>query len=84
MYVEDGSLILEAKLEDVELPNGNLISSGKLVSTSTYRYVSLHGRVEAMITLPFGIGAWPSFFLLPVNETYGAWPASGEIDILGV
>jgi Glycosyl hydrolases family 16 len=41
------------------------------------------GRVEAQLTLPLGIGAWPAFFLLPVTEKYGKWPASGEIDILG-
>jgi len=24
---------------------------------------------------------WPAIWMLPVNSTYGPWPASGEIDI---
>jgi len=80
VYLESGSLVLEARLEETPLPNGNLVSSGKITSKEPYSV--LYGRVEAKITLPIGTSGWPAFFLLPVNETYGAWPASGEIDIL--
>eukprot|EP00611_Tribonema_gayanum_P007294 TRINITY_DN1664_c0_g1_i1.p1 TRINITY_DN1664_c0_g1~~TRINITY_DN1664_c0_g1_i1.p1 ORF type:complete len:719 (-),score=172.09 TRINITY_DN1664_c0_g1_i1:888-3044(-) len=80
VYVQGGSLYLNAELLAKPLANTAQIASGKV--TSNAPYTAKFGRVEALITLPFGIGLWPSFFLLPVNETYGPWPASGEIDIL--
>ena len=36
-------------------------------------------EVEAL--LPAGDWLWPAVWLLPVNDTYGPWPESGEIDI---
>ena len=32
--------------------------------------------------LPKGDFIWPAIWLLPENEAYGNWPASGEIDIM--
>jgi hypothetical protein len=28
------------------------------------------------------MGGWPAFYLLPLDDAYGPWPSSGEIDIL--
>lgn len=36
------------------------------------------GRAAARVMLPSGPGLWPAFWLLG----YGAWPESGEIDVL--
>src|SRR5688572_26149610 len=41
-----------------------------------------YGRLEARMKLPFGQGIWPAFWMLPTDETYGGWAASGEIDIM--
>jgi beta-glucanase (GH16 family) len=41
-----------------------------------------YGRVEVVAKLPQGDWLWPAIWMLPVEETYGPWPASGEIDIL--
>jgi hypothetical protein len=41
-----------------------------------------YGKVEVVAKLPTGDWLWPSIFMLPVNETYGPWPRSGEIDLL--
>jgi beta-glucanase (GH16 family) len=41
-----------------------------------------YGRIEASIKLPGSNGFVPAFWLLPEDETYGWWPASGEIDIM--
>lgn len=41
-----------------------------------------YGRFEARIRLPFGQGTWPAFWMLPTDEVYGGWAASGEIDIM--
>jgi beta-glucanase (GH16 family) len=32
-------------------------------------------------TLPAGDWLWPAIWMLPMTDTYGQWPASGEIDI---
>ncbi|KAK0767477.1 Beta-1,3-glucan-binding protein, partial [Friedmanniomyces endolithicus] len=32
--------------------------------------------------MPAGDWLWPAIWMLPVNSTYGPWPASGEIDIV--
>ncbi|CAG8950249.1 hypothetical protein HYFRA_00008487 [Hymenoscyphus fraxineus] len=41
-----------------------------------------YGRVEVTAKLPDGDWLWPAIWMLPVTETYGPWPLSGEIDIL--
>jgi beta-glucanase (GH16 family) len=40
------------------------------------------GRIEARIQLPGTPGFVPAFWMLPVDNIYGWWPASGEIDIM--
>jgi hypothetical protein len=40
------------------------------------------GRVEVEAKLPRGDWIWPAIWLLPKSARYGAWPASGEIDIM--
>ncbi|KAB5562727.1 beta-1,3-glucan-binding protein [Coniochaeta sp. 2T2.1] len=40
-----------------------------------------YGRVEVTAKLPEGDWLWPAIWMMPVTDTYGAWPASGEIDI---
>ncbi|KAI5867382.1 glycoside hydrolase family 16 protein [Durotheca rogersii] len=41
-----------------------------------------YGRVEVTAKLPEGDWIWPAIWMMPVRDTYGAWPASGEIDIM--
>ncbi len=38
--------------------------------------------MEVVASLPAGDWLWPAIWLLPVKDTYGQWPASGEIDIV--
>ena len=38
--------------------------------------------MEIKAKLPVGQGIWPAIWLLPTDETYGPWAASGEIDIM--
>jgi hypothetical protein len=56
------------------------------ITVYDYRVLSKHsakyGRVEANLSLPNGMGGWPAFYLLPLDDAYGPWPSSGEIDIL--
>ncbi len=50
----------------------------KTKQTVNWRY----GRIEASIKLPGSNGFVPAFWLLPEDERFGWWPASGEIDIM--
>jgi len=40
-----------------------------------------YGRVQVTAKFPAGDWLWPAIWMLPVNDTYGPWPLSGEIDI---
>ncbi len=41
-----------------------------------------YGRFEIRAKLPCGKGLWPAIWLLPTDNIYGGWAASGEIDIM--
>lgn len=41
-----------------------------------------YGRVEVVAQLPKGDWIWPAIWMLPTDQAYGSWPASGEIDIM--
>merc|ERR1712233_248428 len=58
----------------------NPVKSGR-VSTKTGASIK-YGRVEVEAKLPAGDWLWPAIWMLPVNSTYGPWPASGEIDLM--
>ncbi|KAI5116894.1 hypothetical protein M0805_004162 [Coniferiporia weirii] len=58
----------------------NPVQSARLttVNSTSIKY----GRVEVVARLPIGDWLWPAIWMLPVNNTYGDWPMSGEIDIM--
>ena len=41
-----------------------------------------YGKVEVNARLPRGDFLWPAIWMLPKDNKYGSWPASGEIDIM--
>jgi beta-glucanase (GH16 family) len=45
-------------------------------------FATRYGRVEFRAKLPVGRGLWPALWMLPLNDRYGTWAASGEIDIM--
>lgn len=63
--------------------NGTIVPPVKSGRINTKRsHIIRYGRIEVTAKLPRGDWLWPAIWLLPVNDTYGAWPASGEIDII--
>lgn len=40
-----------------------------------------YGKVEVVAKMPKGSWLWPAIWMMPEQDTYGPWPASGEIDI---
>jgi beta-glucanase (GH16 family) len=73
----NGLLTLEARSEST---NGFNYSSARINTRD--RFAFQYGRIEARIRLPGGQGLWPAFWLLPQDNRYGTWAASGEIDIM--
>ncbi|KAG6812811.1 hypothetical protein H0H92_000269 [Tricholoma furcatifolium] len=62
---------------------GTIINPVQSARISTRRSASIRfGRVEVRAKIPRGDWLWPAIWMLPVNNTYGAWPLSGEIDIM--
>jgi beta-glucanase (GH16 family) len=75
--LENGLLVITAREEDV---GGKRFTSARINTRD--RFAFRYGRVEARMRLPGGQGLWPAFWLLPQDDVYGGWAASGEIDIM--
>ncbi|NUU63654.1 hemoblobin-interacting domain-containing protein [Paenibacillus agri] len=75
--VKDGHLVIEAKEQNV---GGKPYTSGRLWTNPTF--TKAYGKFEARIKLPEGQGLWPAFWMMPKDQAYGTWAASGEIDIM--
>eukprot|EP00898_Chlorokybus_atmophyticus_P002743 jgi/Chlat1/346/Chrsp10S01517 len=54
--------------------SGKVMTDGK--AAWTYGFVSVRAKV------PKGQGLWPAVWMMPEDDKYGGWAASGEIDIL--
>ncbi|MCT8137048.1 carbohydrate binding domain-containing protein [Anaerobacillus sp. CMMVII] len=79
--VENGKLILEGRKETVTDRTGTYnYTSGKVHTQG--KFSQKYGRFEASIKLPEGQGYWPAFWMMPEEDVYGGWAASGEIDIM--
>ena len=75
--VEDGRLIIEARNDGHD---GMPYTSARLWTKPTFG--ATYGRFEAKIRLPEGDGLWPAYWMMPRDDVYGGWAASGEIDIM--
>jgi len=73
----NGTLTIEARAES---SNGYDYTSARIHTRD--RFAFRYGRIEARMRLPGGQGLWPAFWLLPQDNQYGGWAASGEIDIM--
>ncbi|KAJ3207911.1 hypothetical protein HDU67_007127 [Dinochytrium kinnereticum] len=60
----------------------NIINPIQSANLRTIKSYSLrYGKVEIVAQMPRGDWIWPALWLLPVDDAYGGWPLSGEIDI---
>ena len=81
LEVSDGVLKIIANKDF--WPDGNLrVTSGRIESVSENFPLPIYGRFEARMKFPVDNGIWPAFWMLPVQNKYGPWPRSGEIDIM--
>ncbi|MFC0190078.1 carbohydrate binding domain-containing protein [Fictibacillus aquaticus] len=80
-FTRDGNLVIKAKKEKVSDKFGNYdYTSAKLKSKGLFS--KTYGRYEIKAKLPTGKGLWPALWMLPEEDKYGSWAASGEIDIM--
>lgn len=75
--VSGGNLVITAKKESV---SGSEYSSARMITKGKGDW--LYGRFEVRAKLPKGKGTWPAIWMLSSDNTYGTWPASGEMDIM--
>lgn len=91
-YVQNGFLTIQANEQSYM---GKAYTSARLNTLSKFSFA--YGRVDVSAQLPIGQGLWPAIWMLPeppvipnpiptstVGDAgvYGAWPLSGEIDIM--
>jgi beta-glucanase (GH16 family) len=76
--VQDGSLHITAQCERYGYED---FTSAKLKTEDIVEWGPGH-RIEVRAKMPSGKGTWPAIWMLPVENAYGDWPRSGEIDIM--
>ncbi|KAJ9063421.1 hypothetical protein DSO57_1000014 [Entomophthora muscae] len=85
-FVESGYQLTSSDACNSDKPGactGRLpIRSGRIHSLPSRGFG--YGRFEMRAQLPRGNYLWPTFWLLPTEERFGPWPASGEVDIMEV
>jgi beta-glucanase (GH16 family) len=62
---------------------GNIIppiQSARIRTVNSFSFK--YGKLEVRAKLPKGDWIWPAIWLLPTYNSYGDWPASGEIDVM--
>lgn len=71
---------MRADAEDPDAQQSKPFTSARMVTKgkAAWRY----GWIEIRAKLPQGQGTWPAIWMLPEDNEYGTWAASGEIDIL--
>lgn len=81
-FVKDGMLHIRAIKESL---HGCGYTSAKLRTRKrdgSPLFRQKYGRFEFRVKLPTGQGVWPALWMLPQEEKYGGWAASGEIDVM--
>lgn len=79
--VEDGYLVIEARLDSLEV-DGEVhpVTSSSIITKNKAEWQ--YGRIEVRAKIPSSLGTWPAIWMLGKNIDQVGWPAAGEIDIL--
>lgn len=81
-FVKDGVLHIRAIKESL---HGCGYTSARMKTKKrdgSSLFAQRYGKFEFRAKLPAGKGVWPALWMLPQDEKYGAWAASGEIDVM--
>lgn len=75
--VSEGNLTITAKRENIQ---NSQFTSGRIRTKGMGDWT--YGRFTFSAKMPTGQGLWAAIWMLPTDEAYGGWAASGEIDIM--
>lgn len=84
VFVKNSHLTIRAVKESL---HGCGYTSARLKSRKrdgTALFTKLYGRFEIRARVPWGKGLWPALWMLPQDDKYGGWAASGEIDLMEI
>ncbi|BBI36607.1 glycoside hydrolase family 16 protein [Cohnella abietis] len=81
LYINESGLNLCANRETIEADGRRFAYTSARLDTKDHLSFC-YGKLVVRAKLPVGQGLWPAIWLLPQQDTYGTWPASGEIDIM--
>ena len=81
-YVKEGMLHIRAIKEDHDRCKYTSARMKTRRDDKNPLFAKAYGRYEFRARLPTGRGHWPALWLLPQEEAYGGWAASGEIDVM--
>lgn len=76
-WVEDGTLIIEARNENF---GGRNYTSSRIKTQGKQSFK--YGRIDIRALLPVGQGIWPALWMLGNDIATIGWPKCGEIDIM--
>ena len=82
--VKDSKLTLRARKESL---HGCGYTSARLKTRTRdgrTLFSTTCGRIEFRAKVPWGKGLWPALWMLPTDDKYGGWAASGEIDLMEI
>ena len=82
--VKDGLLTIRAVKESLHECGYTSARLKTRKRDGTVLFSKLYGRVEFRAKVPWGKGLWPALWMLPVEDKYGGWEASGEIDLMEI
>lgn len=74
---KDGKLVITARKENYQ---GFGYTSTRIKTKGLFS--KAYGKYEIRAKLPTGKGLWPAIWMLPEDNEYGTWAASGELDIM--
>ena len=83
--IENGSLVIEARVEPgfhLKTSDGTDQHSDFTSARLNSRHAWVYGKFEARARMARGNELWPAIWMMPQHSKYGAWAASGEIDIM--
>jgi beta-glucanase (GH16 family) len=84
VFVQDGVLHIRALKEAL---HGCGYTSARLKTRrrdGAPLFSKLYGKFEFRAKVPHGKGLWPALWMLPQDDRYGGWAASGEIDVMEI
>lgn len=81
---KNGLLQIHALHKSSPMQNGKIypFTSARIDTKGLFSFC--YGKIEFRARCTSGAGVWPAVWLMPEEDVYGRWAASGEIDLLEI